>query len=82
MYPKKGALKAGSDADIVIWDPDYNGIITQKDQYQNVDYTPYEGIKTKGRAEFVLLNGETVVENGQVIAENRGRYISRGICQL
>lgn len=82
MYPKKGALKAGSDADIVIWDPDYNGIITQKDQYQNVDYTPYEGIKTKGRAEFVLLNGETVVENGQVIVENRGRYISRGICQL
>lgn len=82
MYPQKGALKPGSDADIVIWDPEYEGTITQKDQYQNVDYTPYEGVKTKGRAEVVLLNGETVVEKGRVIAENKGQYIPRGICQL
>ena len=72
----------GSDADIVIWDPEYKGTITQKDQYQNVDYTPYEGVKTKGRAEVVLLNGEIIVEKGRVIAENKGQYIPRGICQL
>lgn len=82
MYPQKGLLMPGSDADIVVWDPEYEGVVTQQNQYQNVDYTPYEGVKIKGRADIVLLNGEMVVEKGQVVAEKKGRYISRGICQL
>lgn len=77
MYPRKGAIAVGSDADIVVWDSEYEGIITAKDQVQNVDYAPFEGTTIKGRPEKVFLRGELVAENGKVIKENRGVYISR-----
>lgn len=82
MYPQKGALAVGSDADIVILDTNYTARITSESQYQAVDYTPYEGMEAKCRVETVLLSGEIAVENGKIIAENRGRYIHRGPCQL
>lgn len=82
MYPQKGALAVGSDADIVILDPDYTGCISSREQYQAVDYTPYEGMKTACRVETVLLSGELAVENSKVTAENRGRYIHRGPSQF
>lgn len=78
MYPRKGALSVGSDADIVIFDPEYTGRITAAAQHQAVDYTPYEGFETRGRVETVLLSGETAVEAGQVIAPGRGRFVHRG----
>jgi dihydropyrimidinase len=78
MYPRKGTLAEGSDADLVIWDPKYAGCITAEKQLQNVDYTPYEGLETVGRAETVLLGGEVVVRDGVVVAEKRGRYVARG----
>lgn len=78
MYPRKGALSVGSDADIVIFDPEYTGRITAAAQRQAVDYTPYEGFETRGRVETVLLSGETAVEAGQVIAPGRGRFVHRG----
>jgi len=78
MYPQKGALAVGSDADIVIFDPAYTGTVTAAAQHQNVDYTPYEGMAVTGRAETVLLCGERAVENGEVVKTKRGRYVSRG----
>ena len=78
MYPQKGALAVGSDADIVIFDPEYTGRITAAAQRQAVDYTPYEGFETRGRVEAVLLSGEIAVEAGQVIAPGRGRFVHRG----
>ena len=81
MYPKKGVIAVGSDADLVIWDPQYYGVISAKEQLQKVDYTPYEGMEVKGRAEVVLLQGKLVVEQGKVILEKEGRYVSRGTCQ-
>lgn len=82
MFPQKGALAVGSDADIVIFDPDSTWRITAETQYQNVDYTPYEGMEMAGRADTVLLSGETAVESGRVVLENRGRYVSRGPAQF
>jgi dihydropyrimidinase len=78
MYPNKGIIREGSLADIVVWDMDYRGIITAKEQVQNVDYTPYEGFKIMGRAEYVLLRGNLAAENGRIIIENSGRYVYRG----
>lgn len=77
MYPRKGAILEGSHADIVVWDPTYQGIITAKEQIQSVDYTPYEGVKITGRSELVFLRGELVAKNGKVIKENTGKYVFR-----
>lgn len=77
MYPQKGIIEKGSHADIVVWDPEYKGIITVKDQLQNVDNTPFEGMDIRGRAEYVLLRGEIVAKDGKVIQENKGNYIVR-----
>jgi len=78
MYPQKGVLAVGSDADLVIWDRNYTSSISATRQVQQVDYTPYEGVKTVGRADTVLLRGEVVVSEGRIVAERRGRYVRRG----
>lgn len=78
MYPRKGALAVGSDADIVIFDPDDTGCITAAAQHQAVDYTPYEGFETRGRVETVLLSGAVAVEDGRVVKTGRGRFVRRG----
>ena len=78
MYPRKGALAVGSDADITILDPEYRGTISAADQHQNVDYTPYEGMEVRCRAETVLLSGAVAVEDGQVTAPRQGRFVRRG----
>lgn len=82
MYPRKGALAVGSDADIVIFDPEYRGRIAGAAQYQAVDYTPYEGFETMGRVETVLLSGEPAVEGGRVVFQGRGRFVRRGPSQF
>lgn len=75
MYPQKGILKEGSDADIVIFSPDYEGEITWKKQLQNVDYTPYEGFRVKGQAKTVFVNGQCVVKDSTIVKERQGRYV-------
>ncbi len=82
MYPKKGALLPGSDADIVIWEKGKDTVITAERQHQNVDYTPLEGYVAKGYARDVLLRGEVCVKNGKVIREMRGKYVPRGTPEI
>lgn len=82
MYPKKGAIAAGSDADLVIWDPKAQWTIRAAEQVQAVDYTPYEGMQVTGRAWMVFLRGQIVARDGKVCRERSGRYISRGQRQL
>ncbi|MGL4737621.1 MAG: dihydropyrimidinase [Cellulosilyticaceae bacterium] len=77
MYPKKGALQIGSDADLVLWNPEMSGEITADQQLHNVDYTPYEGIAIRGRAEYVFLKGQQVVTEGQVEENPLGSYVYR-----
>lgn len=82
LYPKKGSLAPGSDADLVIWDPKAAWTITAKEQTQNVDYTPYEGIQVKGRAQKVFLRGRLAAENGKPCKSVTGEYLFRGSRQL
>ena len=77
-YPQKGVIAPGSDADIVVYDPQADGIIAAKDQLQNTDYTPYEGICTAGSIAQVYLRGALAVENGAVLAGPDGSFIRRG----
>ena len=77
LYPRKGALQPGSDADLVIWDPAGVRVITAADQVQNVDYTPWEGFRAEGVPRQVYLGGELCAEYGRVIRGGRGRYLPR-----
>lgn len=78
MYPKKGVIAPGSDADIVVIDPAASGVIRAEEQLQNVDYAPFEGLNVQGKIAQVYLRGEKVVENGKVLKELTGRYVARG----
>lgn len=80
-WPQKGAVAPGADGDIVVYAPAADGVITAKDQAQNVDYTPYEGMKTKGSVFQVYLRGELAVDRGQIL-EPQGQFVRRGKCQL
>lgn len=78
MYPQKGCIQAGSDADIVVWDKDTLWEMTSENQVANVDYQPFEGFRVQGKAEQVYLRGKLVVNKGKVIEEKTGQYIARG----
>ncbi|MCC8128990.1 MAG: dihydropyrimidinase [Clostridiales bacterium] len=82
MYPRKGALLPGSDADVVIWDPDVETVIHRENRHSACDYAPYEGWRLKGRAETVLLRGEKVVEDGELRRPGTGIYIAREASSL
>jgi dihydropyrimidinase len=76
-YPRKGVLAEGSDADIVVYDPKADSVITAKDQLANVDYTPFEGFKTKGSIAQVYLRGRLAVSGGELRIGSEGKYIPR-----
>ena len=80
MYPRKGVLQAGSDADIVIFDPDAPHTIHMATNLHACDNSPYEGYEAAGMARDVILNGELVVEKGKLIAAGRGEYVRRDRC--
>lgn len=75
LYPRKGVLAKGSDADLVIWDPEHSEVIANQSRYSRAGYTPYEGAEIKGRVKDVYLRGEQVVKNGKVIVTKTGKYI-------
>ena len=77
-WPRKGVIAPGSDADIVVYDPEGETVISAADQLQNVDYNPYEGYRCAGRIEKVYLRGSLAVDGGQVVLENAGQFIPRG----
>lgn len=78
MYPTKGVIAPGSDADIVVLRPGVEDRITAEDQVQNVDYAPFEGKEVTGRIERVFLRGTQVVKDRQVVVENAGKFVERG----
>jgi len=78
MFPKKGTIAPGSDADIVIFDPDARMTISAKTHHMNVDYNPYEGRQVTGAAETVLSRGEVIVSKGAFQGSpGRGTFIKR-----
>lgn len=78
VYPRKGTIAPGSDADLVIWDERRQITISAATQAHKVDYTPYEGMKVQGQAVHVFLRGRQIVKDGQVSSENPdGQYLFR-----
>lgn len=78
MYPKKGAILCGSEADLVVLNPNKKFTITKENQHQNVDYTPYEDFKIDGSIDYVFLKGNKVVKNNQLVDKNpKGEYVKR-----
>ena len=82
MYPRKGTLSKGADADIVVYDPKADHLICAEDMVSACDYTPYEGVITRGGITQVWLRGSLAVDQGTVLAGTEGRYIIRGKCTL
>ena len=78
MFPRKGILAPGADADIVVYDPQADHILRAEDMVSRAGYTPYEGFVTRGSVSQVWLRGKLMVENGQVIGQQMGRYMIRG----
>jgi dihydropyrimidinase len=78
MYPKKGVLQAGSDADIVLWDANEDYTISVKTQAMRVDYSMFEGFRVRGNARDVYARGELVVSGGKFVGNaGRGKYLRR-----
>ena len=78
LYPWKGALVPGADADIVVWNPGTEWMLTADEHQSACDYCPMEGTKIRGRAEQVYLRGTLAAENGKILVENAGMYIRHG----
>lgn len=81
LFPRKGTIAVGSDADIVIFDPDKEQTFSVKTQHMNADYSAYEGKTVKGVVETVLSRGRVVVENGEFKGKaGDGQFLKRGTC--
>ena len=79
LFPRKGTIAVGSDADIVIFDPDEESVISAGSHHMNIDYNLYEGMRVKGVPEVVLSNGNVVVDHGQYTGTpGDGRFLKRG----
>ena len=77
MYPQKGCIAPGSDADLVIIDPNEKWIYTNKDIVGSCDYSVYDGMEFHGRIKKVFSRGELVYDNGKVIAKKgRGKFVA------
>ena len=78
LFPRKGTIAPGSDADIVVFDPEAEATISAETHHMNVDYNPYEGRRVKGVSETVISRGEVIIENGMFVGmAGRGRYLKR-----
>lgn len=82
LFPRKGVLQPGADADIVVYDPRGTSCITAADQAANVDYAPYEGTQIAGHIAEVYLRGTCVVREGKILHDRNGQYLHRGKCML
>ena len=79
LYPRKGAIRPGSDADLLIYDPSYEGTLTAKDLLSNAGYTPYEGWGIKGRPWMTFLRGQVLLQDGEVQRDRGyGQFLPAG----
>ena len=78
LYPRKGTIAPGSDADIVVWDPERKLTISARTHHSNVNYNLFEGTEVTGAPEVVLVRGQVIVENDELVAQpGAGQFIKR-----
>lgn len=77
LYPKKGVIAKGSDADIIIWNPEIKNVISTQSHHQNSDLNIFEGFSTMGAAEYVFTKGIPVIKKGKLTNEPKGLFLKR-----
>jgi dihydropyrimidinase len=82
LYPRKGTIAPGSDADVVVYDPDATQTISAASHHMAVDYSCYEGMQITGRVERVFSRGRQIIVNGAYTGSaGHGRFVARQLCQ-
>jgi len=83
LYPKKGTIAVGADADLVVWDPNKKHVLSQKTLHMRVDYSPYEGQEVTGAPSHVLSHGKVVIEDFKYKGKKGdGRFVKRSTFAL
>ena len=78
LFPRKGTIQVGADADLVVFDPEHRGVISARTQHMAVDYSAFEGWAIEGRPHVVTVRGEVAVRDGQFVGTlGRGRFLER-----
>jgi dihydropyrimidinase len=78
LFPRKGTIQPGADADLVVYDPDYRGKISVKMQHMNLDYSAFEGWKIEGRPSVVTVRGQVAVRDGKFVGKHgHGKFLQR-----
>ena len=78
LFPRKGTIQPGADADLVVYDPNHRGTISAKTQAMNLDYSAFEGWPVQGRPSLVTVRGEVAVRDGQFVGTpGRGKFLAR-----
>jgi dihydropyrimidinase len=83
MYPRKGTIAIGADADLLVWDGEKKHMLSEKTLHMRVDYSPYEGEEVTGAPTHVLSRGKVVIENGKYVGKKGdGRFFKRSTFNL
>lgn len=83
LYPHKGTIAPGADADLLVWDPDKEHVLSVDTLHMRVDYSPFEGQVVRGMATHVLSRGDVVVEHGKFLGKaGRGKFVRRSTFSL
>jgi dihydropyrimidinase len=83
LYPRKGTVAVGADADLLVWDGEKRHVLSEKTLHMRVDYSPFEGREVVGAPTHVLSRGRVIVENGKYIGKKGdGRFVKRGTFNL
>ena len=78
LFPRKGTIQLGSDADLVVYDPNYNGTISAKTHQMNIDYNAFEGLAIEGRPHVVTVRGQVAARDGKFVGQaGRGKFLQR-----